>query len=183
MQDYEKNELEIISRLSGYHDQETTTALYGLGTMLLNESIERKERIESKARTLVGFAGGILALLVSGFSSWKTEMQGFTSMELTMLFGVILLMIGGLLGLTAISVRRFHWIDEMDGWFAQEYFGDAEQLKKFYLVAIYRAVASHEDINAEKADRLFHTEVIGIIGGLLVSITLLPPLWRMIWPP
>ena len=130
----------------------------------------------------MGLSGAILAVLVTGFSSWKTEVQGLTSAALIMLFGVILLMIGGLLGLTTLNVRQFHWIDEMDGWFAKDHLGNAEQLRKFYLIELFRTIASHEEINAEKAERLFHAEVIGTIGGLLVSITLLPPLWRMIWP-
>lgn len=182
MQDFESSELEVIDRLNAYHDTKTTDALYSMGVMLVKESIERKERIESKAGTFVGFAGAILAVLVTGFSSWKTEVQGLTSAALIMLFGVILLMIGGLLGLTTLNVRQFHWIDEMDGWFAKDHLGNAEQLRKFYLIELFRTIASHEEINAEKAERLFHAEVIGTIGGLLVSITLLPPLWRMIWP-
>jgi hypothetical protein len=83
--------------------------------MLLKETIERTGMIESKARTLVGFPGAILAILVSSFQNWKPAVQTFTVAPFLMLMGVVLLILGALFGVTTLSTREFQWIDEKDG--------------------------------------------------------------------
>jgi hypothetical protein len=55
--------------LAGYHDTVATGQLYELSRYLLEEIVERVSRLDASASQLASFAGAILALMLSTYST------------------------------------------------------------------------------------------------------------------
>jgi hypothetical protein len=175
------NEWEIINRLEGFTDPETTDLLYAYGQILLKEAFDRAIQLDSKAGIAAGFAGGILALLVSSLPSLKNEIRMLYFTPLILFGGIIFVSIAGILATLALGARSYHWVDERDGWFPRDYLGAPDRLKKFYLIGMYRTVVSYDKVSGQRAKRILLAQVFLEIGVLLVGLTLLEIVGQLLW--
>ncbi len=175
---------EIIDRVSSYDSQQTTTELYDFGKMLLQEGVERVHWLDSKAGLLIGFSGGVIALLLSTISTWKAEVRDlplggiFASLMFVALF---CLLVANVFSLLALRVEKFLWPDEREVWLAKEYLDFPDQLRRFYLISMYESIASHDKVNHIKADRVDKAQTFLVAGTALLSLVLLAITLRLAW--
>lgn len=146
------------------------------------EGVERAHWLDSKAGVLAGFSGAMVALLFSTFSNWKTNLESAPVVfSLAVFVGIACLLAASLCSLLGLVVRKFEWLDEKDVWFAKEYLEFPDQLRRYYLLAMYRASYSHDIANRKKSNCLTVAQVLLIIGGSLLSCTLLALVLAATW--
>ena len=164
---YSETEPEIVVK--------TTDELYEFGCRLLEESIQRTYGLDSKAQMLATLVGGVIAVLLSTSSQWLALL---TNERAPLLSGLVFLLVAGALAVLAFSPRRYQWIDT-DTWFAAEHFHYPDQLKRHYLLAIYRAVASSNQKSNQRGYILTASESCFMFGAFLLAIPLMVELWRL----
>lgn len=170
--------IEVTSLVAGYTDTKTTDELYEFGKMLLLEGIDRQHWIDSKAGTVAGFSGAIVALLLSTASSWKPSLMTLAvEFRWTVLVGIGFILLAGLLAFLGFFSRTFIWIDEKKDWFDKDYLDYPDQLKRFHVLAMYNATTSHSKVNAKKMTCLTWAQITLLIGGALLAIPLLLIVW------
>ena len=66
---------EVATRLESYGDnKDVTDELYGFGTMMLNDSVARIGKMDTKAAALAAYSGALIAVLAATRDLW-TKMQ------------------------------------------------------------------------------------------------------------
>jgi Co/Zn/Cd efflux system component len=179
-------ENEIIQRLSpsSYTDPEITKELYEFGSQLLRERTDRTNWIDTKAGAFAGFAGALIVIVVSTFPGWKDLTKEWTAAPIEpcisfLFFGLVALLLSAVCAIQALHARRFQELDEKDLWFAKEYFDYPDQLRRYYLIGMYRSVVSHDINNDKKAWWLIWAERATVIGAVLLAIGLLWETWHL----
>lgn len=174
---------EIKDRLASYEDPKTTEDLYDFGEMLINEGVERAHWLDLKAGVLAGFSGAIVALLLSTFSNWKSALQSLPNgFGLIVFAGILCLLCASLWSLFGLGVRKFEWLDEKDIWLAKEYLDFPDQLRRYYILAMYRVSVSHDVANRKKSSCLTIAQSLLITGGSLLALALLWIIWLAVQP-
>jgi len=174
---------EIQKRLSDYQNGETTAELYDFGKMLLQEEVDRAHWLDSKAGVLTGFAGAILALLVSSSSSWKAALNASGDLvRYSMFVGIICILAASALAFVGLLIRNFDWIDEKEVWLAKDYLDFPDQLRRYYLFAMYRSMVSHERQNQDKSTWLVFAQMALAIGGFALAVVSLAVVHSTLWP-
>jgi hypothetical protein len=172
-------ENEVIERLEKYEDPQVTDQLYDFGSKMVRDVIERLNSLETKAGILAGFAGAMIVVVVSTFSSWKDLIHDWPIASIFLFLGIIVLLIAAGSALMGLRVMTFEGLHERDLWFASEYFQHPDRLRRYYLVGMYRKVVSHNSINDRKADMLWLTERLILVGAVLLAIPLLLEIWQL----
>lgn len=173
--------LEITNRLSAYQNPETTRELYDFGKLLLQEGVDRAHWLDSKAGVMAGFSGAIFALLLSTFANWKSALENLPFAFRPVVFaGVVLILFASIFSLLGLAVRRYDWLDENRVWLAQEYLEFPDLLERYYLIAMYRSIVSHDRKNGIKSNYLAVAQWLLIVGGMLLALALLAIVWAAI---
>ena len=174
-------ESEIIERLSQetYTDPEVTRELYDFGSQLLRERTDRTNWIDTKAGVFAGFAGALIVIVVSTFPGWKDITKDWASAPIFLFFGLIAILLAAFFAVQALRTRKFQELDEKDLWFAKEYFDYPDQLRRYYLIGMYRSVVSHDINNEKKANMLILAERLVVVGAFLFAIPLLWETWHL----
>ncbi len=146
---------EVTERLSKYGNAETTSELYDFGKLLLEEGVDRAHWLDAKAGVIAGFSGTIVALLLSMFPMWKAALEVVPSTFRVLVFaGIICLLLASISSFLSLMVQKFEWVDEDKVWLAPEYLDFPDLLRRYYLIAMYRATVSHDRKNRQKANWL-----------------------------
>lgn len=172
-------ENEIIKRLSAYTNPEVTKELYDFGTQLLGERRDRTNWIDTKAGAFAGFAGALIVIIVSTFPGWKDLAKEWAGAPIFLFLGLIALLVAAVFAIQALRARRFQELEEKDLWFAKEYFDYPDQLRRYYLIGMYRSVVSHDINNAKKANMLILSEHLVVAGAFLLAVPLLWETWHL----
>lgn len=175
----DKDAEEILTRIESYENPQTTPLLYDLGTFLLHKGVEQTNGLDAKAGILIGFVGAIIALLLSSFSKWQHLAVEIPGGWAYIFFGFCLLACTAVSVLIAHRPRHFEWLDEKDVWFAKKYLDFPDQLRRYYLIGMYRAAASRDRVNARKMNWLLASYVLLLIGTALLSVPLFYKLWHL----
>lgn len=174
-----RGENEVIERLSSYENPEVTSELYDFGSILLRDATDRTNWLDTKAGLFAGFSGAMIVVVISTFSSWKELAKDWPSASICLFFGLITLLTAAFLAIRGLHARKFEWLDEKDLWFAKEYFNHPDQLRRYYLIGMYRAVVSHDEINGQKAKILTRAELLLVAGAFLLALPLLLETWQL----
>jgi hypothetical protein len=174
-------ENEIIERLSPstYTDPEITKELYEFGSQLLRERTDRTNWIDTKAGAFAGFAGALIVIVVSTFPGWKDLAKEWAIAPTFLFFGLVVLLLSAVCAIQALRARRFQELDEKNLWFAKEYFDYPDQLRRYYLIGMYRSVVSHDINNEKKAWWLILAERASVLGAFLLATPLLWETWHL----
>jgi hypothetical protein len=172
-------ENEVIKRLSAYTDPEVTKELYDFGSQLLGERRDRTNWIDTKSGAFAGFAGALIVIIVSTFSGWKELAKEWAGAPIFLFLGLIALLLAALCAIQALRARRFQELEEKDLWFAKEYFDYPDQLRRYYLIGMYRSVVSHDINNEKKAWWLILAERATVAGAFLLATPLLWESWHL----
>jgi MFS family permease len=172
-------ENEIIERLRSYQDPAITAELYDFGSQILRERTDRTNWIDTKAGAFAAFAGALIVIVISTFSTWKEVVKDWSVAALFLFFGVIGLLLAAFFAIQALRARKFQELDEKDLWFAKEFFGFPDQLRRYYLIGMYRSVVSHDFNNERKAKMLIYSERLMLAGTFLLAVPLLWEIWQL----
>ncbi len=172
-------EREVLCRLTRHSNKESTPVLYDFGSLLLEQTNKITDVLDSKAQLSASFVGGIVALLISTFSYWKGLITEVTGGGIFIFLGLIMLMVAAGLAVLAFRVRIFEGIQEKDTWFAEDFLDFPDQLRRFYLIAMYRAVKSADQINLGKALYVRWSHYLLLAGLVVVLIPPLVEIWSL----
>jgi hypothetical protein len=172
-------ENEVIKRLSSYEDPELTKELYEFGSQLLNDRRNITNSVDSKAGVFAGFAGALIVIVVSTFSGWKELVKDWPTAADFLFLGLIALLLAAVFAVQALRTRRFQELDEKNLWFAEEYFQFPDQLRRYYLIGMYRSVVSHDINNEKKSKTLMVAERLALAGAFFLAIPLLWETWHL----
>lgn len=159
--------------LAAYHATATTRQLYDLSRYLLEEIVERVSRLDASASQIASFAGGILALMLSTYSTWHDPIASSRGLAGLVLIAVLGLALAGWYAFKAIRVAQFDWISGRAIVFPEDLLEYPDQLQRYHILAIYRSVLSHEAISQKKARCIFVSQRCFIFGAALLAICLL----------
>jgi hypothetical protein len=172
-------ENEVIERLEKYEDPQVTNELYDFGSKMVRAAIDRLNALDTKVGIFAGFAGAMIVVVVSTFSSWKDLIKDWPIASIFLFSGIVALLLAAGSALIGLRVRTFEGLHERDLWFASEYFQHPDRLRRYYLIGMYRTVVSHNKINDQKAAMLRLTERLVVAGALLLAIPLLLEIWQL----
>jgi len=172
-------ENDIIERLGKYEDPQVTSELYDFGSQLVRDVTDRVNWLDTKAGVFAGFAGAMIVVVVSTFSSWKDLVKDWPSASVFLFFGLVSLLLAAGFAVTGLRVRIFEGLHEKNLWFASEYFSYPDLLRRYYLIGMYRTVVSHNKINEQKAKMLVRTERLVVAGVFLLAVPLLLETWQL----
>lgn len=174
-----ENEIqELRDTLAAYHESETTAHLYELSRYLLAEIVERVSRLDSKAGRFASFSGGILALLLSTYSTWRAQIGSSLWLIALTGFAVICIGLAGWYAFRAMRVTDFDWISDRAIVFPGELLDFPDELKRYHILAIYRSVLSHQEVSEQKARYVLTSQNLFLGGAVLLAACLLGILVR-----
>lgn len=172
-------ENEVIARLEKCDNIQTLRELDDFGKQMVRDSMDRVNWLDTKSGVFLGFTGALIVVIVSTFSSWKDLTKDLPSAPIFLFFGLASFLLAAFSAVMGLRVRKFQGLDEKDLWFAQEYFQFPDQLRRYYLVGMYRTVVSHNRLNGQKADKLQYTERFVVAGISLLAVPILMETWQL----
>lgn len=166
--------------LETYDSTGVTDHLYDMGKFLLDDCMKRLDQLDSKAITIVGYTGAIIALMVSTFSIWTSGVDRWA---------IVLVALGSIAGLlgAGLSLASF-WPQELlmpsdSDWFEQDGFAKPDRLKKYYVSSLHLSISSYEKINAQKVSRIKRSQACLAIMVLFLLIVLGDATYRTLTRP
>ena len=172
-------ENEIIQRLTEYEDPEVTIELYDFGKDLVRDALDSFNWLDTKAGAFASIAGAMIVVVISTFSSWKDLVNDWPLGSVCLFFGLIILLVAAWSAIMAVRIQTVQGLDEKNLWFANEYFQYPDQLRRYYLIGMYRLVVSYRTKNKQKAESLVRTERFVVVGATLLALPLLVETWRL----
>jgi len=162
------NEVDIV--IDNIVSEEVTNELYKFGTMLLSENESRTAAIDSKATTLVGYSGAILAFLILQAPTWTRA----TSWELAGIsLAALAAAVACIFAFSALrGARDWTWFSEKQ-WFPKNAaLQGADQLKRHYLKCMHGVKQSNHRITNEKANSLIAAQLLLAAAAIALGLTL-----------
>jgi hypothetical protein len=162
---YDLSEAQVTALLEGYDPPETTIALRDFGTRLVDEIIQRHDKLDSKAGALAGYSGAVVALLVSTIHDWRQELDSWAIVLVCAAALVAILSAG--LALWAMAPRKFRWFSDEE-WFPSVLLNQPEALQRYYLKVMHQTVSSHSKQAAAKAGLVRVAQLALVVVGTLL---------------
>jgi hypothetical protein len=161
---------EVDMVVAGAASEQVTDELYKLGEMLLSEIQERVSGLDSKATTIIGFSGAILAFLVHQSAQPATV----STLELV---GIILVaLLAGTASAFAFlalkGARNWKWFSERNWFPAPEAKAGTDQLKRYYVRAMHRVERANNRIANKKADNVVKAQVLLALAAIVLALIL-----------
>lgn len=162
---------EVYQRVSSYPAAATdvTNVLYDFGRALLNENQERTGLLDSKATTVAGFSGAILALLLSDLPTWSKQM---TAWQLLFTWvATICAFLASAFSLVAMRGQHWEWFSDKD-WFREGVLDDADKLKRYHLTVLHEVNSQDDRVNERKGTWLIRSQFFLASGGGALAVAL-----------
>jgi len=144
--------------------------LYSFGFEMVKEASERYHRYDSKATKIAGYAGAIVALLVSEFSIWGGAVDAWAVP--VVLGAALLALVSAALGLTAISLREIQTYSPHD-WIRKEVLDDPQRLRNYSIRTMYRVRQSYIAQCHGKASRIRWAHWTLFVAGTFLLVALI----------
>lgn len=155
--------------ISEYEETDTTTALYGLGSMLLAECMDRAKQLDARAMALSGYAAVTTALLVTIFVPRMREMPWWSAVFISS--AGVSLVASTVLAFSALWIREYQWFSDND-WFRSSLFENPDGLRRAHVLAMHQYRAKHEVVNSRKALILLLAYSSLMVCGVLLALGL-----------
>jgi hypothetical protein len=166
---------EANSRLCSYQETAVTDELYGFGSMLVSEFVDRIHHLDAKAGSLAGYASGIVALLVSTSAFWRSALHPW-AICLVLVAAISALASAGLC-LWAASIYKFMWFSD-DEWMQEAYLDNAEDLRKYHVLTMHNVVQSHRKGGTEKSKHIRHAQWALAFTATLLFVALADAIFK-----
>jgi hypothetical protein len=160
-----------VQRILGQkYPSATTDELYTFGLEMVKEASERYQRYDEKATKIAGYAGAIVALLVSEFSKWSGAIDWWA---MPFVFGAALLgLISAALGLSAISLREIESYSPRD-WIREDQLANPDRLRRYHILTMYVARQSFIVQSQHKSKRVRQAQWTLVAAGTILLFALL----------
>jgi hypothetical protein len=172
---------EVKRRVESYQSPEVTSALYSLGSFLVNANVDLAHQLDSKASTLAAYAGAILSILISTFKIWGQDIETKEPAHWSLWFvllGGFLIAGAAALALFGLSVTRFQWFSDND-WFREPVLNNADSLKRYHVMVMHETNYTHRNANTKKAERLEWAQKSFGVGTLFLLAALADAIYRL----
>lgn len=148
-----------------YKDNGITEELNSFGLMLLSESQERARQINSAAVTVLTWATGVLALLVTQLDVSATGIQ-----LATLLLGAASSLLAVICSFLALRIKdQWLWPSDKD-WFEESALVSKDELTRFHIRSIHEVKQAKEIITERKGLLLFRAQQFLMAGAFLLAI-------------
>jgi hypothetical protein len=164
------NQDEVKQRLAAYKDNETTDELYSFGLVLVNELKDRYKGFDDKATKIAGYAGAVIALLISQFRTLRNLVDPW-AMYLVLGAALLSLVSAGI-GINAISLSQVDWFSPEE-WFEKDSLSDAQKLKRFRVFTMYGVRQSYLVACEKKARRITYALRTLLVSGALLLVAMI----------
>ncbi len=163
----ELSEQEVDDLIDQYTSEGVTDELYKFGAMLLSENESRAASIDSKATTVVGYSGAILAFLILQAPIWAKatvwELAGIS----------IAAFVAACACVCAFSALRgardWAWFSEKQ-WFSKSAaLKGADPLKRYYLKCMHGIKQANHRIANQKADSLIKAQMLLAVAAIVLG--------------
>ena len=170
------DEQEVRNRLKYDDDLDVTNELYNFGLFLLKESAEDHRRVDTKASAMAGYAGVIVALLISSIDSWKDLLSPFS--KLLVFWAALSALAAAVIGVYAMKLRDFDWFST-DEWFPADCLdkGKLERLKRYRILTVWGHWNSHKKNYTDKTRLVRWEQGALAVAGALLFLVLILMLW------
>jgi hypothetical protein len=167
---------EVKERLAIYEDDKITEELYGFGTMLINNAVQRFARLNATVGLTVAYCAGLITMLISTATVWT---KGVGQWERLLPIGA-----GAIAGLAAaiaisgMTLRNIDWFSQ-DDWMNAACLRDSRKLKKFHILSMWRVVDSYGSAYQTKSGRVKRAQQLTALAAALLFATLLKVTWTL----
>ncbi len=167
--------------LVSYDSKEVTDQLYDMGKILLDECMQRVDRLDSKAVAIAGYTGAIIALMVSTFSIWTAGIDRWAVCFVGL--GCLVGVVGGAMALASTWPQKFDLPSDSD-WFEEDGLANPDKLKRYYISSMHLSIGSHEAVNAKKVAMIKRSQsclaimiflLLVVLGDATYKTITLPP--------
>jgi hypothetical protein len=153
-----------------------TTRMYEFGQKLVDESVAWAGRLDSKATTMIGYSGAILALLLHESGDWMKI--GLKPVELWLALGAALIaLVAAGFAFYALIARSYAWFGDSE-WFNEQVTANDEAQKRFYVLLMHKVNTSYDQINRRRGRAIIVAQFALAASVLLVSAVLFMTLGR-----
>jgi hypothetical protein len=156
--------------VAGVATEQVTDELYKLGEMLLSEIQERVSGLDSKATTIIGFSGAILAFLI------HQSAQSIATSTLELIGTILVALLAGVASTFAFlalkGARNWKWFSERNWFPAPETKAGTDQLKRYYVRAMHRVEQANNRIANDKADNVVRAQVFLALAAIILALIL-----------
>lgn len=156
---------ETVSNLVySYKDNAVSEELNSFGLMLLAASQERARQINSTAVTILTWATGILAILITQLDVSATRIQ-----LVILLFGSASSLVAVIYSFLALRIRdEWLWPSDKD-WFQKTALVSKDELMRFHIRSIHEVKQAKELITERKGLFLFRAQQFLMSGAFLLA--------------
>jgi hypothetical protein len=160
---------EVKQRVDSQEYREITDELYDFGKMLLAENADRASKVDGKATNIVGYAGVILAFLVTRIPSWAPTMSAWPRRFVLFSTASVLVAIG--CAFVAMLGRTWDWFSDEE-WFKADALDHPSRLRRYHLTVMHRVNADHRRVNKRKTLWLMASQGFVAVSAASLAIAL-----------
>ena len=103
---------EVKRRLGSYEDDGVTDELYGFGTMLVHDAVDRLSKINGTAGAIAAYCAGLITILTSTATIWA---KGIGPWERFLPIGSAAFAgLAAALAISSMSLRKLNWFSQDD---------------------------------------------------------------------
>lgn len=164
------SEEEVNKRLQSYDNEGVTDELYDFGKMLVNELIERNNKLDTKAASMAAYAIGIITLLTSTYAGWS---KVHYSLGIPFpLLGALTAFVALIFAVLGLTLQRYEGFSQSE-WLHSELLNNREQLRKYHILTMWGVLNSHESVSEKKADRISKAQRMLVITTIILLLSML----------
>ncbi len=156
---------EVKARITGAH-ADVLNDLSQLGETLVRDAVDRIAKLDSKATATAAYSGGVVTLTMSTVSLWGHNVSGI--FKLSAALGIAGLLLAAWLAIRSTFPLDTQWHSD-DDWLQRECLGDAEQMRRFRVLTMWKIVDSLDLAQEQKQQRL-HRATITIQGAFILLL-------------
>ncbi len=160
---------EVRVRLGSYSDANITDELYEFGRMLLQNSVDRIGKLDSKGAALAAYCGGLITVLVATRDVWSK-----LSPQQVLLTGVAtaLIFLAAASAIASMSLRKTEWFTQNE-WLKGDCLSSADRLRRYHVLTMWGIVKSHHGAYRKKIFCVYLAQFFLIGAGVTLLVALL----------
>ena len=166
---------EVKRRLGSYEDDGVTDELYGFGTMLVHDAVDRLSKINGTAGAIAAYCEGLITILTSTATIWA---KGIGPWERFLPIGSAAFAgLAAALAISSMSLRKLNWFSQ-DDWLNSDCLLDKRRIKKFHILSMWSVIDSFDAAYRRKTTRVKRAQYLAAFAVVLLFVTLLKVTWR-----
>lgn len=159
---------EITDRLESYLDPRVTDELYEFGSMMLQDSVARIGKMDSKAAALAAYSGGLITVLVATRDMWSK--LHYAQVDLIYL-GAGLLLLAAAAAIRSMYLQDTEWFTQNE-WLKADCLQTHEAIRRYHVLTMCGIVRSHHQAYRRKLLKIYAAQFALIAAGVVLFVAL-----------